>query len=40
MSAFYTTVLVYPNKGPVWFLLFILGVIALSIWIGMKEDKK
>jgi hypothetical protein len=37
MSAYYIESLIYPDKGPVWFLLFMLGVIALGIWKGMKE---
>jgi hypothetical protein len=37
MTSYYITYLVYPDKSPVWFLLFMLGVIALGIWRGMKE---
>lgn len=30
----------YPELGAVWFLLSMLSVMALTIWFGMKEDKK
>ena len=36
-DAFFTTFLVYPDTGPVYFLFWMLGVIALAIWLGMKE---
>lgn len=38
MSAFFINYSIYPDKGPVWFLLTMLGVIALAIWWGVKED--
>jgi hypothetical protein len=37
MSAYYITSLIYPDAGPVWFLLCMLGVISLAIWVGIKE---
>ena len=37
MSAFHTLSLIYPDRGPVWFLLFMLGVIALGLWVGVRE---
>jgi hypothetical protein len=39
MEAFHTVVFHYPDTGPVKFLLYMLGVIAFGIWLGMKEDK-
>ena len=39
MDAYFLTYLVYPDTSPVKFLLYMLGVIALALWIGMKEDK-
>ncbi len=39
MNSYFTIYFVYPDKGPVWFLLTMLCVIALAIWVGMKGDK-
>lgn len=36
---FYTVYLVYPDTGPVSFLVSMLGVIAVGIWVGIREDR-
>jgi len=37
MRDFFVISLSYPDSGPVWFLLCMLGVINLAIWVGVKE---
>jgi hypothetical protein len=37
MKDYFIISLVYPDHGPVWFLFWMLCVIALAIWWGMKE---
>ena len=39
MTALHTTSFIYPDTGPVWFLFWMLCVIALAIWVGVREDK-
>lgn len=39
MDAFFITYLMYPDTGPVKFLFWMLAVITLGIWWGMREDK-
>ena len=40
MDYLYTVYYIYPDTGPVKFLLLMLVVIAFAIWWGMREDKK
>jgi hypothetical protein len=39
MSEFHITSFIYPDKGPVWFLLFMVFVIALTLWAEWRKDK-
>ena len=38
-DSFFTTYLIWPDAAPVKFVLTMLGVIALAIWLGIKEDE-
>jgi hypothetical protein len=39
MDAYHIISLIYPDHGPVWFLLYMLGVIWFGLHISAKEYK-
>ena len=39
-DAFNTVVFYYPDTGAVKFLFWMLGVMALAIWVGIREDRQ
>lgn len=37
MTAYHTISFIYPDHGPIYFLFWMLVVIAFAIWRGVKE---